>query len=89
MAALSAVRAHRGTDGSNPLSSSGESTNFRFLSRRRPLFDRIISLPSRRVPEGDIMVVGEPAMRAAATWGEAIGRADGYLGRWPWRAYRC
>ena len=28
--------------------SSGESTNFRFLSRRRPLFDRMISLPSRR-----------------------------------------
>src|SRR6516164_9965163 len=26
---------------------SGESTNFRFLSRRCPLFDRMISLPSR------------------------------------------
>ena len=25
---------------------------FGFLSRRRPLFDRMISLPSRRVPEG-------------------------------------
>jgi hypothetical protein len=34
-------------DGSNPSPSSGESTNFRFLSRRRPLFDRMISLPSR------------------------------------------
>jgi hypothetical protein len=28
-------RAHRGTGSSNPLPSSGESTNFRFLSRRR------------------------------------------------------
>jgi hypothetical protein len=37
--ALSAVRARRGTEGSNPFPSSGESTNFRFLSRRRPLFD--------------------------------------------------
>jgi hypothetical protein len=46
-AALLAMRAHRGTGSSNPLSSSGESTNFRFLSRRRPLFDRMISLPSR------------------------------------------
>src|SRR6516162_8003551 len=43
-----------GTEGLNPALSSGESTNFRFLARRRPLFDRIISLPSRRVPEGDI-----------------------------------
>ena len=37
----------RGTGSSNLLSSSGESTNFRFLSRRRPLFDRMISLPSK------------------------------------------
>jgi hypothetical protein len=29
-AALSAVRAHRGTEGSNPFPSSGESANFRF-----------------------------------------------------------
>jgi hypothetical protein len=35
----------------------------------------MISLPSRRVPEGDIVVVGETAMCAAATWGEAIERA--------------
>jgi hypothetical protein len=28
-----------GTNSSNPPLSSGESTNFRFLSRRRPLFD--------------------------------------------------
>jgi len=32
MAALSAVRAHRGTEGSNPLSSSAESANFRSLA---------------------------------------------------------
>ena len=31
----------RGTDTSNPAPSSGESTNFRFLSRRRRLFDRM------------------------------------------------
>src|SRR6516162_686684 len=31
-AALSAVQAHRGTEGSNPLPSSGESANFRSLS---------------------------------------------------------
>ena len=43
----------RGTESSNPPPSSGESTNFRFLSRRRPLFDRMISLPSRRVPESN------------------------------------
>jgi hypothetical protein len=35
--ALFAMRAHRGTGSSNPLPSSGESTNFRFPSRRRPL----------------------------------------------------
>ena len=29
---LSAVRAHRGTEGSNPFPSSGESANFRYLS---------------------------------------------------------
>ena len=37
-AALSAAQAHRGTEGLLPFPSSGESTNFRFLSRRRPLF---------------------------------------------------
>jgi len=36
-----------------------------------------------RVPEGDIVVVGETAVRATAVWGEAIERADGYLRRWP------
>ena len=36
-----------------------------------------------RVPESDIVVVGEMAVRASAVWGEAIERADGYLRRWP------
>jgi hypothetical protein len=36
-----------------------------------------------RVPEGDIVVVGETAVRATAVWGEAIERADDYLRRWP------
>jgi formate hydrogenlyase subunit 3/multisubunit Na+/H+ antiporter MnhD subunit len=35
------------------------------------------------VPEGDIVVVGEKAMRAAITWSEAIERADDYLRQWP------
>jgi len=37
----------RGTGSSNPFPSSGESTNFRFLLKRRPLFDRMICLLSR------------------------------------------
>ena len=32
----------------NPSPSSGKSTNFRFLSRRRRLLDRMISLPSKQ-----------------------------------------
>jgi hypothetical protein len=36
-----------------------------------------------RIPEGDVVVVGETAMRATVTWGEAIERADGYLREWP------
>jgi multicomponent Na+:H+ antiporter subunit A len=36
-----------------------------------------------RVPEGDIVVFGETAVRATAVWSEAIERADGYLRRWP------
>ena len=36
-----------------------------------------------QVPEGDVVVVGETAMRATATWGEAIERVDGYLRQWP------
>jgi multicomponent Na+:H+ antiporter subunit A len=35
------------------------------------------------VPEGDVVVVGEAAMRATATWGEAIERADGCPRQWP------
>jgi multicomponent Na+:H+ antiporter subunit A len=35
------------------------------------------------VSEGDVVVVGEAAMRATASWGEAIERADGYLRQWP------
>jgi hypothetical protein len=31
------------------------------------------------VPEGDVVVAGQAAMRATATWGEAIERADGCL----------
>jgi hypothetical protein len=78
-----------GTERSNPFPSSGESTNFRFPSRRRQLFDRMISLPSRRMLEGDIVVVGETAMRAAATWGKAIERATAIWDDGRWRAYRC
>jgi formate hydrogenlyase subunit 3/multisubunit Na+/H+ antiporter MnhD subunit len=36
-----------------------------------------------RVPEGDIVVAGEPVVRAAIGWGEAIERADLYLRQWP------
>jgi hypothetical protein len=36
-----------------------------------------------RVPESDIVVFGETAVRATAVWSEAIERADGYLRRWP------
>jgi multicomponent Na+:H+ antiporter subunit A len=36
-----------------------------------------------RVPEGDVVVVGERAVRATVTWGEAIEQADGCLRRWP------
>jgi len=35
------------------------------------------------VPEGDLVVVREAAMRATGRWGEAIERADGYLRQWP------
>ena len=35
------------TRSSNPVPSTGESTNFRFLLKRRPLFDRMICLLSR------------------------------------------
>jgi formate hydrogenlyase subunit 3/multisubunit Na+/H+ antiporter MnhD subunit len=36
-----------------------------------------------RLPEGDVVVVGEAAMRVTTPWGEAIERADGYLRQWP------
>jgi multicomponent Na+:H+ antiporter subunit A len=36
-----------------------------------------------RVPEGDIVVAGEAAVRATVTWGEALERADLYLRQWP------
>ena len=36
-----------------------------------------------RVPEGDIVVTGETAMRATVAWGETIERADLYLRQWP------
>jgi formate hydrogenlyase subunit 3/multisubunit Na+/H+ antiporter MnhD subunit len=36
-----------------------------------------------RVPEGDIVVVGEAAIRKTIPWGEAIERADGFLRQWP------
>jgi multicomponent Na+:H+ antiporter subunit A len=36
-----------------------------------------------RVPEGDVVVVGEKAMRATVIWGELIERADDYLRQWP------
>jgi len=47
MAALSAVRAHRGTEGSNPLSSTRESANFWFLSGGAPisLLDGGVTVP--------------------------------------------
>src|SRR6516165_10174513 len=48
---LLAVARHRGTEISNPFPSSGESTNFRFLSRRRLLRwqrDHAIEQPASR-----------------------------------------
>jgi formate hydrogenlyase subunit 3/multisubunit Na+/H+ antiporter MnhD subunit len=36
-----------------------------------------------RVPEGDVVVAGEQALRATISWGEAIERADAYLRQWP------
>jgi hypothetical protein len=34
------------------------------------------------VPEGDVVVVGEAALRATVPWAEGIERADAYLRRW-------
>jgi formate hydrogenlyase subunit 3/multisubunit Na+/H+ antiporter MnhD subunit len=36
-----------------------------------------------RVPEGDVVLVGEAALRATVPWGEAVERADGHLREWP------
>jgi hypothetical protein len=36
-----------------------------------------------RVPEGDVVVVGEAAIRATVPWGAAVECADGYLRQWP------
>ena len=36
-----------------------------------------------RVPKGDVVVVGEKAMRATMIWGELIELADDYLRQWP------
>ena len=36
-----------------------------------------------RIPEGDVVVAGETAMRVTVTWGEAFERADLYLRQWP------
>jgi multicomponent Na+:H+ antiporter subunit A len=36
-----------------------------------------------RVPEGDIVVAGETAVRATVTWGEGLERVDLYLRQWP------
>ena len=35
------------------------------------------------IPEGDVAVVGETAMRAAALWGAKLERLDDALGTWP------
>ena len=45
------------------------------------LWGRRDRLPS--VPVGDVVVAGERAMQAAASWGPAIDRTDGYLRQWP------
>jgi multicomponent Na+:H+ antiporter subunit A len=36
-----------------------------------------------RVPEGDVVVAGEAAMRCAAAWSETLERAEGLLRQWP------
>ena len=36
-----------------------------------------------RVPEGDIVVAGEGAIRMTAAWAEAVERADRWLRQWP------
>lgn len=36
-----------------------------------------------QVPEGDIVVVGQPAMRVIVRWGDALERVEGVLRQWP------
>ncbi|HYB41882.1 MAG TPA: complex I subunit 5 family protein [Candidatus Methylomirabilis sp.] len=36
-----------------------------------------------RVPEGDVVVVGADATRAARVWGDSLERAEGFLQQWP------
>lgn len=36
-----------------------------------------------RVPEGDIVVVGQPAMRVIVQWGDALEQMEGVLRQWP------
>jgi multicomponent Na+:H+ antiporter subunit A len=36
-----------------------------------------------RVPEGDIVVVGQPVMRVIVRWGDALERMEGVLRQWP------
>ncbi|MDS4042048.1 MAG: proton-conducting transporter membrane subunit [Candidatus Competibacter sp.] len=36
-----------------------------------------------RVPEGDIVVAGQPAMRVIVRWGDALERVEGVLRQWP------
>jgi hypothetical protein len=36
-----------------------------------------------RVPEGDLVVVGETAARATITWAAAVERVDAHLRQWP------
>ena len=35
------------------------------------------------VPEGDIVVVGQPAMHVIVRWGDALERVEGVLRQWP------
>ena len=36
-----------------------------------------------QVPEGDIVVVGQPVMRTIVRWGGALERVEGVLRQWP------
>jgi multicomponent Na+:H+ antiporter subunit A len=36
-----------------------------------------------RVPQGDVVMIGEAAIRSTVPWGEAVERADGCLRQWP------